>query len=54
LAAEETDLYLGLIASQTALLIEFAREHDLEVPKEWVFEDDGYCGTMLERRDLSA
>ena len=24
------------IASQTALLIEFARAHDLEVPKEWV------------------
>jgi site-specific DNA recombinase len=48
------------IASQTASLIEFALEHDLEVPKEWVFEDDGYSGAMLERpglervRDLAA
>src|SRR5271169_3541618 len=48
------------IASQTASLIEFAREHDLEVPKEWVFEDDGYSGATLERpglervRDLAA
>ena len=28
------------IASQTAALIEFARSHDLQVPKEWVFEDE--------------
>jgi site-specific DNA recombinase len=48
------------IASQTALLIEFAINHDLEVPKEWVFEDEGYSGATLERpglervRDLAA
>ena len=48
------------IASQTALLIEFAKDHDLEVPKEWVFEDEGYSGATLERpglervRDLAA
>ncbi len=48
------------IASQTALLVEFAQAHDLEVPKEWVFEDDGYSGALLERpglervRDLAA
>ena len=48
------------IASQTASLIEFARSHDLEVPKEWVFEDEGYSGATLERpglervRDLAA
>src|ERR1700680_4426502 len=48
------------IASQTASLIEFAKNHDLEVPKEWVFEDDGYSGATLERpglegvRDLAA
>ena len=48
------------IASQTASLIEFAQGHDLEVPKEWVFEDDGYTGATLERpglervRDLAA
>ena len=48
------------IASQTAALIEFARSHDLEVPKEWVFEDAGYSGATLERpglervRDLAA
>ena len=48
------------IASQTAALIEFAKSHDLEVPKEWVFEDAGYSGATLERpglervRDLAA
>ena len=48
------------IASQTAALIEFAKSHDLEVPKEWVFEDEGYSGASLERpgleriRDLAA
>jgi site-specific DNA recombinase len=48
------------IASQTAALIEFAKSHDLEVPKEWVFEDDGFSGAILERpglervRDLAA
>src|SRR5213082_2077406 len=48
------------IASQTASLIEFAKNHDLEVPKEWVFEDEGYSGATLARpglervRDLAA
>src|SRR5271170_570042 len=48
------------IASQTASLIEFAQGHDLEVPKEWVFEDEGYSGASLVRpglervRDLAA
>src|ERR1700680_4274144 len=48
------------IASQTAALIEFAKNHELEVPKEWIFEDEGYIGATLERpglervRDLAA
>jgi site-specific DNA recombinase len=48
------------IASQTASLIEFAKGHNLEVPEEWVFEDEGYSGAPLERpslervRDLAA
>jgi DNA invertase Pin-like site-specific DNA recombinase len=48
------------IASQTSALIVFAQGHDLEVPGEWVFEDDGYTGATLERpglervRDLAA
>ena len=48
------------IASQTASLIEFAKNHQLEVPKEWIFEDEGYSGATLERpglervRDLAA
>src|SRR6267142_2250421 len=48
------------IASQTAALIEFAHSHALEVPKEWVFEDEGFSGAILERpglervRDLAA
>src|SRR3979490_918886 len=48
------------IASQTTSLIEFAKGHNLEVPEEWVFEDEGYSGAALERpglervRDLAA
>src|SRR5271166_2329403 len=48
------------IASQTASLIEFAKTRSLEVPTEWVFEDEGYSGATLERpglervRDLAA
>jgi len=48
------------IASQTASLIEFAKNHELEVPQEWVFEDEGYSGATLQRpglervRDLAA
>ena len=40
------------IASQTAALIEFAQSHDLEVPAEWVFEDEGFSGATLERPGL--
>src|ERR1035441_8555481 len=48
------------IASQTSALIEFAQGHDLEVPGEWGFEDEGFSGAVLERpglervRDLAA
>jgi site-specific DNA recombinase len=48
------------IASQTGALIEWARTLDVEVPKAWIFEDDGYSGATLERpglervRDLAA
>src|SRR5260370_6738606 len=40
--------------------MEFGQGQDLEGPKEWVFEDDGYSGATLERpglervRDLAA
>src|SRR5438046_10221613 len=48
------------IASQTAALIEWARTLDLEAPKAWIVEDEGYSGATLERpglervRDLAA
>ena len=48
------------IASQTAALVEWAPTLDLEVPRNWIFEDDGYSGATLERpglervRDLAA
>src|SRR5215468_3551194 len=48
------------IASQTAALIAFASEQRFEVPREWIFEDDGYSGASLIRpglervRDLAA
>ncbi len=48
------------IASQTAALTEFATNHELQVPNQWIFEDEGYSGATLERpglervRDLAA
>ena len=50
----------GTIASQTALLLEYAQVHDLSVPTEWIFQDEGYSGATLARpglerlRDLAA
>ena len=40
------------IVSQTAALIEFAKKQELEVPKEWIFEDEGYSGATLARPGL--
>lgn len=48
------------ISSQTAALHEMAEHSGLEVPPEWVFEDEGYSGATLIRpalerlRDLTA
>jgi len=50
----------GTIASQTAALLEYAAAQGLEVPRDWVFEDEGYSGATLIRpglerlRDLAA
>ncbi len=40
------------IASQTAALIEFARQENYQVPDEWVSEDEGYSGANLIRSGL--
>ena len=40
------------IASQTAALIEWAKTLELEVPKAWIVEDEGYSGATLERPGL--
>jgi site-specific DNA recombinase len=40
------------IASQTALLREYADAHECVVPKEWIFEDEGYSGGVLARPGL--
>jgi len=40
------------IASQTALLLEYATAHDCVVPQEWIFQDDGYSGSILARPGL--
>jgi len=42
----------GTIASQTALLLEYAKAQELSVPPEWIFEDEGYSGAMLARPGL--
>jgi site-specific DNA recombinase len=40
------------IGSQTAALREHARAAGLDVPEEWVFEDDGHSGATLTRPGL--
>ena len=40
------------IASQTQALIEFAQHHNYTVPAEWIFQDEGYSGTILVRPGL--
>ena len=48
------------VASQTAALVEFARKEGYDVPREWIFEDEGFSGASLVRpglervRDLAA
>jgi site-specific DNA recombinase len=42
----------GTIGSQTMLLREYAEAHDLQVPSEWIFEDEGYTGATLARPGL--
>jgi site-specific DNA recombinase len=42
------------IASQTAALIQFAETQGFTVPKEWVFQDEGYSGSSLLRPGLEA
>lgn len=48
------------IGSQTTALVEAAEHWGLEVPTDWVFEDEGYSGATLVRpalerlRDLAA
>src|SRR5215470_20361169 len=42
------------IGSQTAALREHAAGSGLEVPEEWVFEDEGHSGATLVRPGLEA
>lgn len=48
------------IASQTAALVEYAQSEGYTVPSEWIFQDEGYSGSILVRpalerlRDLAA
>jgi site-specific DNA recombinase len=42
------------IASQTAALRAYAQANRLEVPEEWIFEDEGYSGATLIRPALEA
>jgi len=48
------------IGSQTTALVDAAKRWELEVPTDWVFEDEGYSGATLVRpalerlRDLAA
>ena len=42
----------GTIASQTALLLQYAQAHEFTVPAQWIFEDEGYSGATLTRPGL--
>jgi site-specific DNA recombinase len=40
------------IGSQTSSLLEYAQAHEWTVPKQWIFEDEGYSGAILARPGL--
>ena len=40
------------ISSQTAAVKELAESSGLEVPEEWIFEDEGFSGATLVRPAL--
>jgi site-specific DNA recombinase len=42
------------IASQTAALIQYAETQGFAVPKEWIFQDEGYSGASIVRPGLEA
>ena len=42
------------IASQTAALMEYAKNNGYVVPAEWTFQDEGYSGASLVRPGLEA
>jgi len=42
------------IGSQTAALREHARQLGVDLPEEWVFEDEGHSGATLVRPALEA
>src|SRR5580704_12466726 len=42
------------IASQTAALIQYAETEGFVVPKEWIFQDEGYSGASIVRPGLEA
>ncbi len=42
------------IASQTAALIQYAETEGFAVPKEWIFQDEGYSGANIIRPGLEA
>jgi site-specific DNA recombinase len=37
------------IASQTAALLQYAEAHGYTVPSQWIFQDEGYSGSVLVR-----
>src|ERR1022692_2968438 len=42
------------IGSQTAALIRYAETEGFTVPKEWIFQDEGYSGASIVRPGLEA
>jgi site-specific DNA recombinase len=40
------------IASQTAALLQYAEAHGYSVPSQWIFQDEGYSGSVLVRPGL--
>lgn len=40
------------IESQVSALLDYSLNNNLEVPSEWIFKDEGYSGTLLDRPAL--
>src|SRR6476469_10064009 len=42
----------GTIESQINILLEHAKNHEMEIPEGWIFQDNGVSGSIIQRPAL--